>query len=34
MKLKAFLESCEKQGVALTQFALIVSIAEQTVSLF
>ena len=29
-----FISACEKNGVALTQFALVVSIAEQTVSLF
>jgi len=30
----SFISACEKQGVAPTQFALIVSIADQTVSLF
>jgi len=29
-----FFSTCEKHGVALTKFVLIVSIAEQTVSLF
>jgi hypothetical protein len=33
-KLKIFLDSCEKNGVATAQFFLIISIAEQTVSLF
>jgi hypothetical protein len=33
-KLKAFWESCEKHGIAPTQFILIVSIVGQTVSLF
>jgi hypothetical protein len=32
--LKGFLEACEKNAVVPTQFALIVSIAEQTVALF
>jgi hypothetical protein len=29
-----FLSSCEKHGIAPTQYALVVSIADQTVSLF
>lgn len=35
MKLSAeFLQTCEKNKIALTQFILIVNIAEQTISLF
>jgi L,D-transpeptidase catalytic domain len=33
-KLRAFFESCEKDRIAPTRFVLLVSIAEQTVSLF
>jgi len=29
-----FISACEKNGIAPTQFVLVVSIAEQTVSLF
>jgi hypothetical protein len=34
MDLSKFSDSCAKHGVAPTQFALIVSVADQTVSLF